>query len=82
MHFGYSKLLVFLDVTEAEFVGSAASSGSGHCFLTLTHAQNRIFSFFCAYVQICIMKDMKVPIYSLFSQIVCPNNLDLKFIFK
>jgi len=52
MHFGYSNLLDFLGVVEAEFVGSAASSGCRHWALTLTDVQNGIFSLLFAYRQI------------------------------
>lgn len=56
MHFGYGKLLVFLGVTEAVFVGSAASSGSGHWFSILILVQNGILSLLFVYKQIGIIK--------------------------
>lgn len=56
MHFGYCKLLVVLGVTEAVFVGYAASSGSDHWFSILTRVQNGIFLLLFVYKQICIVK--------------------------
>lgn len=57
MHFGYDKLLVVLGVTEAVFVGSAASSGSDHWFSILTfNTAEWNFLLLFVYKKICIVK--------------------------
>lgn len=67
MHFDYGKLSVFLGVTEAEFVGSAASSGSSHWFLTLTHAQNGIFSLLFVNMQIPVIRHESTYLFLVWS---------------